>query len=455
MFVARRNGDLAAAPGHSKGLEGQARESIVIEKPEGVTRPELQPFVALRYASLAGDLGSLLAPPYDVISPDLATELRARSPYNAVRLVLPQGSAEARYISAANLLAAWRRQGMLVPEHPGVFVYRQTFLSAGRRASRLSLFAALRVMPFSEGGVLPHERTHSGPRRDRIALTLATRAQLSPVFLVAPDPAADLLRSLSKVAARASCASAPTPDGMEHELWYVEDGSWAQSLCETATLHPLLIADGHHRYETAQEVSRILGDNVKARYLLACVASARDPGLSVRPTHRSLAARPPSPFHLTWTAALEGAFSVEAIPDSAGVAGLKQDAERCIVLAAGPGSGDRPAPAAARLFPRPQALAEEKCGPTESRIASILFDRLILRRLYGLDADQAAASGLLAYHRNRLEALEAAGAEGAAFLLPAPSLAEVWEVAATVGPLPPKTTYFEPKVPSGLLFRSL
>lgn len=422
------------------------------KKPESATLPGLRPFRPLRYGTKAGALDSLLAPPYDVISPEDAAALRRRSPHNAVWLVLPEGEGDARYNLAAGLFARWMRDGALVEERPGVFVYRQTFEADGHRVSRHSLFAALRLAPFSERSILPHERTHSGPRRDRLALTLATRAQLSPVFLIARDPDLGLLRCLSAVADAAASASAGTPDGIQHDLWGVGAGPAARRLCESAARQPLLIADGHHRYETALEVARQLGGNVKARYVLACVASDRDPGLFLRPTHRCLAAVPPLAGATAWEVALSAVFSMEWLADSA-AASPEQVAEHTVVVL--PGAGGDGSSRAARLVPRRTVLAAENLTPAEARVPSVLFDRLVLRKLYGIDADEAAETGLLTYHRLPSRAAAAAAGCGAAFLLPPPRLADVWDIAAAGGRLPPKTTYFEPKIPSGLVFRRL
>ena len=250
--------------------------------------PDLAPFTALRFTDAAGDLSSLLAPPYDVIDPAAAAELRERSPYNCVRLILPDGSPDVRYRAAAETLEEWIAAGILAGDpEPSVYVYRQRFEIGGLPAERLAVFAAVRLTPFGEGEVLPHERTHSGPKKDRLALTLATRTQLSPIFMVARDEEGRLFDLEREVVATEPSAQAVTPDGIRHAVWVVPgdtDGSGG-ALAAAAGAQPLLIADGHHRYETALVVSEMLGDSVKARYLLVCVVSQRDPGLLVRPTH--------------------------------------------------------------------------------------------------------------------------------------------------------------------------
>ena len=133
--------------------------------------PDLNPFPGLRYTGAAGDMSGLLAPPYDVIGESQAADLRARSPYNSVRLVLPEGSTEIRYREAAQTLRSWMSAGVLSAEAtPSVYVYRQTFRLHGELTARHALFCSLRLSTFEEGQVLPHERTHAGPKQDRLAL---------------------------------------------------------------------------------------------------------------------------------------------------------------------------------------------------------------------------------------------------------------------------------------------
>ena len=416
--------------------------------------PRLSPFVALRYLPGAGDPADLIAPPYDVIDAAMADELRGRSPHNAVHLVLPRGEGPERYEAAASRLGDWLREGVVAPDdEAAVHVYRQRYETQNGRRERLALFAALDLEALG-GGVLPHERTHAGPRADRLALTLATRTQLSPVFLLARDPDAALLETLRVLVTARPVVEATTPDGVEHAMWSIGEEGTAALLCALAGRHPLLIADGHHRYETALEVSRQLGGDSAGR-VLACVVSALDPGLVIRPTHRTLTSID-RPLGGSLAAALEPWFAVESVGSLDPAAAERLAASRpagMIVL----GGGE-----ALRLSPR----ADEVHGGREEpgvrsgeraadRIAAVRFDRHVMRDLLGTDADTAAHEGLLEYHRDAAEAVRRAGTAGAAFLLSPVSLDAVWEAAAAGVRLPPKSTYFEPKIPSGLLFRPL
>lgn len=410
--------------------------------------PRLSPFTALRYRPGAGDPSDLIAPPYDVIDAQTADELRRRSPHNAVRLVLPEGDGDERYETAAAQLDAWLREGVIAADDAAaVHVYRQRYVAEDGPRVRLALFGALELEALGDG-VLPHERTHAGPRADRLALTLATRTQLSPVFLLARDPEAALLEALRLIVDTPPSLEATTPDGVEHAMWAVGEQGSSAVLCAIAGRHPLLIADGHHRYETALEVSRRL-DEEAAASVLACVVSALDPGLVVRPTHRTLTAGDDGGAE-SLAAALERHFVVEplgALDPAAAEREAATDPAGMVVVGA---SRD----GALRLSPR--AAGGERAGTeASSRIAAVQFDRHVMHDLLGTDADTAAHEGLLEYHRDAAEAVRRAGATGAAFLLPPVSLDAVWDAAAAGVRLPPKSTYFEPKIPSGLLFRPL
>lgn len=408
--------------------------------------PRLSPFAALRFTNIAGNLEDVIAPPYDVIDARLAKDLRSRSPHNAVRLVLPEGSEDERYQSAAATLETWKATGILATDaEPGVYVYRQQYEQAGKPVARLALFAALDLVPLDGGEVLPHERTHAGPKKDRLALTLATMTQMSPVFMTGRDPDGVLLTALRDATeAEDPDVSGDTPDGIAHALWRVT-GESANELCALVGRHPLLIADGHHRYETALEASRRLNTE-SSRQMLICVVSEVDPGLVIQPTHRTVTRLPPSSSG-SWQERLAEWFDV----DSLGRLSPAEAAARAASCSSG-----------FVLFVNDEALlmtvkkleVGEQEDPTDA-IAAVQFDRQVIAALLGTSADVAAHEGILEYHRNPADAVKGAGVHGAAFLLPPVSLEAVWKATATGFRLPPKSTYFEPKMPSGLLFRPL
>jgi uncharacterized protein (DUF1015 family) len=227
----------------------------------------VKPFRALRYdEATAGPLETLVAPPYDVIAPEQREELRARSPHNVVRLTLPDSEQE-----AARQLDQWRAQGILVEEPPAVWALEQEYVGPdGVERTRFGIVGSLKVEPYETGTVLPHERTHAGPKEGRLRLLRATRVQLEPIFLLYDGPAP--IRRPDR------------PPDLEVEgakLWRVDDPSVVRAFDDKQ----LLIADGHHRYETAVAFHQEEGTPASAQMLVVLV-STEDPGLEIFPTHR-------------------------------------------------------------------------------------------------------------------------------------------------------------------------
>ena len=227
----------------------------------------VKPFRALRYdESAAGPLETLVAPPYDVISDEQREELRARSPHNVVRLTLPDSEDE-----AARDLDAWRAEGVLVEEPPAVWALEQNYVGPdGIARTRFGIVASLKVEPYETGTVLPHERTHAGPKEGRLRLLRATRVQLEPIFLLYDGPA-PVERPERK----------PDLEVEGAKLWRLDDPALVRAFDDKQ----LLIADGHHRYETAVEFAQEEGTPASAQMLVVLV-STEDPGLEIFPTHR-------------------------------------------------------------------------------------------------------------------------------------------------------------------------
>jgi uncharacterized protein (DUF1015 family) len=222
---------------------------------------EVKPFRALRYdEAKAGPLDTLVAPPYDVIRPEERAELLARSPYNVVHLTLPDSEEQ-----AARDLANWRAQRVLVEEEPASWVLEQDYTGPdGVDRTRRGMVAALRIEPYDKRIVLPHERTHAGPKEGRLRLLRATRTQLEPIFLLYDGPPVD-------VPAR------------EPDLAVGGDRLWRGG--EAPDVDELLIADGHHRYETALAFHEEDGTDASA-WMMVVLASTQEEGLTIFPTHR-------------------------------------------------------------------------------------------------------------------------------------------------------------------------
>jgi uncharacterized protein (DUF1015 family) len=336
---------------------------------------EVKPFRAERYdESKAGPLDRLVAPPYDVISPEQREEYLSRSPYNVVHLTLPYDEEE-----AGRDVTAWREQGVLSREaEPGYWLLSQEYVGPdGISRTRSGLVASLRAEPYENGTVLPHERTHSGPKEGRLRLLRATRSQLEPIFLLYEGEPLQLP------------ARPPELESGGDKLWRIEDAPSFEST-------ELLIADGHHRYETAIAYAQEGG----SPFLMVVLVPTKQEGLTIFPTHRLAA-------HVN---GVRGTPIDEPGDELPGVV-LYRDGKYELL------SGD------------------------------------------GLDVEivERIAPEGVTYTPQRSEAVATVdrGDAEAAFLLRPTRIEDVWAVARRGATMPQKSTYFFPKLTSGLLFHPL
>ncbi|MEK6769953.1 MAG: DUF1015 domain-containing protein, partial [Gemmatimonadota bacterium] len=393
------------------------------------------PFRGERYAD-AASLARRLAPPYDVIGPAQRAALAAQDPANVVRVdlpVAPEGGDP--YEEAARLLSGWRTQGILTRDAgPCAYVLRTTSgFEDGSVRARTGVFLAVSAEPFAEGRVLPHERTHKGPKEDRRRLTHATACNLSPVFLLAPDSRGELAASLARVTAVEPWARAEAI-GASHEVWVV-GGEDAPRIAAAAGAEPAYIADGHHRYETSVVIREEAPAawRAGARRTLAHVVSFRDPGLEILPTHRVVEGR---------------RSTVEEV--LAAAAPYFEPASRegaTLTLVFGDGSQ---APLALRSGADLSAATDLPAHPAVRSLAVAVCDAVMVKVV--ASSLQGGAPGLR-YTPVEAEARAAARDDGVAFaiLLPPTRLEEVKRVADAGEVMPPKSTFFAPKVPTGVV----
>lgn len=266
-----------------------------------IRMPQIKAFRGLRYnMAQIGSLSDCIAPPYDVVDGQLQAELYAKSPYNFIRLELTKPEPgdtdpQAVYNRAASLFRQWCRDGVLQTEpDPAIYVYHQSFDYAGRTYTRRGFMARIRLVRFGEGNIYPHEQTHAKAKDDRLRLTRACQANLSQIFGLYPDPdnkAQDILEQ--HVAGRAAL-EAVDHLGVTHRMWPVSDMNLIGRVAALVEDKPMFVADGHHRYETAcnyrDELAAAAGgklpDEHPAQYVLSMMVSMDDPGLIVLPTHR-------------------------------------------------------------------------------------------------------------------------------------------------------------------------
>ncbi len=263
--------------------------------------PTVYPFRALQYSRGKGDVSAFIAPPYDVLDSAGKARLLARSDANIVAIDLPHTPAKelgppAAYDGAAALYRRWAAEGVLSRSQPAMFAYRQTTSAASGVSRRCGMAACVDVVPFGPragGGILPHEETFSGPKEDRMALMKATRAQLSPIFGLHADEsraATNLLHGI--MAARPAGMTARSDDGVLHEVWTVSDEATINAYREALRTEDIFIADGHHRYTTQinylkglEQAGSLPADHPARRSMMVLVGMS-DPGLLIWPTHR-------------------------------------------------------------------------------------------------------------------------------------------------------------------------
>ena len=407
------------------------------------------PFRGERYAA-GKQLSALLAPPYDVVAPEDRARYAARDPHNIVHLILPEappGGGD-RYASAATLLAAWREAGVLRPD-PGesVYVVAQDYaLPSGERRTRIGMLAAVRAEPFTSRRVRPHEQTHSAPKADRLALLRQTRTNLESIFLLAPDPDRALARALAKVASGVPAARAEL-DGVGLRQWVVS-GAPARDLAALAGRAQLYIADGHHRYETAVAYGQ---EHPEADRVLSFIVSAADPGLTILPTHRIIFGQGCDPAKLVtaWRQWFDVGRVAPCMDRVERLAELGRERTACIV--AFPGAYD------VSLVLKPGASLDAVTGlgrtPAVRSLDVARVEALVVQHIFGA----ATATPSLAYTPDPRAAFEAVrgGRAAAAVLLNPTKVEQVFAVADAGDVMPPKSTYFVPKVPSGLVVRAI
>jgi uncharacterized protein (DUF1015 family) len=418
---------------------------------------DVQPLRALHYdPAVVGPISSVVAPPYDVIDATQRAELLERSPFNVVAVDLPQTEPNGPdpYTTAGELFESWQLQGALVRDgEPAIWAHTQDYTGPdGQARTRRGFFCRVRIEEYGPGRVRPHERTHPGPKEDRLRLTRATRTNVSPIFSLYSDPTQVAWNALSPATETAPWGEVTDGDGTVHRIWRVSDPEAITAVQAATRDAELLIADGHHRYETMQSYAQEIGGEGEHRYILMCLVALEDPGLTVFPTHRligNLDGQRRANLRLT----LERDFDITEVP-------VEQ-------IAPTPGGGplqlgfidgreNRPL----RLTLKDQAIADAALpGHSEAyrHLDTGVLETLLLKSALGLSDDDISHFNGLFYARDTAEALAKvrSGEFDAAFFMRPTPVEQVRDVAAAGENMPPKSTYFYPKLLTGLLFNPL
>jgi uncharacterized protein (DUF1015 family) len=444
--------------------------------------PSIRPFRALRYSrELVEDLARVVAPPYDVISPDEHRRLLARDPHNVVRLDLPEelpGDPEdERYRRAARTLIAWRSDGTLRRDvRPALYPYEQTYRVPGtdRTATRRGVFARVVIEPFGPtGGIRAHERTLAEPREDRYRLLRATSVNTSPVVGLGEDGSGLVPEWLREITGTAPVSELVDDDGVNHRLWMVnalandERGAAIAAVCERLGTMPITLADGHHRYETALRFAEerrrgpALEDEPAWAEILMLILEPTEGPLTVLPTHRVLLGLTPAALdgflaRLPELFEVERGITRERLLETFGSSAVARGGEGRMGLWSRDGGAILHARRAAFLPWLP-------AGGTAVRRLDVTLASVAIEQLAGIGAT-AVAEGRIAYTMDGAEAIAGvdAGAApadteraSAALLLEPTPASEIVAVAADGDVMPQKSTYIYPKALTGLVINPL
>lgn len=430
---------------------------------------KVRPFLGVRYnQNKLNQLGDVMTPPYDVIYPELQDELYARSNYNFVRLDLAHEEGQGRYESAQHDFQEWLQDKILTQDSkPAFYFHHQTFtLPDGTEVIRKGFFGARLVEDFEEGGVKPHEKTLEGPKADRLMLTKSVQANLSPVFSLYADPNKVIDSYVEVTKKQDAVYDFYTKDGERHQLWQIDDPEICDKVSAYLQDQPVFIADGHHRYETAinyrnecRQKNPDFDGTEAFNYLLMYFSNMNDDGLVILPIHRALHSL--SNFQIKeFLGKLEGSFDISRVDST--------DQEALLTKLASEGSE---AHAFVLLTQDPQesyllslshrkwqesAVCESLPEPMRALDVTVLH-LLIFENLLGITQEDQANQKNLIYWKDTAKAINEThkGKCNVTFLMNPTRIEDVEKVALAGLKMPQKSTFFYPKILSGLVIHSL
>jgi uncharacterized protein (DUF1015 family) len=422
--------------------------------------PEIVPFKGIVYGpGFIRNADLLICPPYDAIPPDVQQELYDSSPYNAVRMELPMEADP--YTAAAERLEEWLAAGVLEEDGaPAIYASFQTYLDdRGIERTRGGFFAALRLYDFSEQQVLPHEKTLSGPKADRLNMFRKTAANLSSIFGLY----ADAERTTDTILREFAESHEPMIDalfqGVQNRLWRITDPSLIEKIQSVLAGQKVYIADGHHRYETgmAYRNERAAANpnhtgGEPYNYILAYLSNIHDEGLLIQPIHRlvhGLQAFDPASF----IASLERNFTVWELPGRKSLTGFLADCPSCIaygIVLPGMMLG-------ITLDSKPGEVLSTPVPEPLQRLGVVVLHDLVLGQMLGISVEATAKERNLTYVKSEQDVFDAvaSGKAQMGILMKPTRVEQVISVAASGEVMPQKSTWFYPKIMTGMVFRSL
>lgn len=418
---------------------------------------EIKAFGALRFTEKAGDISELCCPPYDIISEEQRLGYIAKNEHNIIRLELPR-EGENPYGTAADVLKSWERDGVIAcDEKEGVYIYEEKFSVKGQNYAFKGIICRVKIEEFSKGVVLPHEETLSKAKQDRFNLFDATMCNFSQIYSLYKDEQGDTSKLISDLSKRDADQSFTDADGVTHSLWSVYDKEAINTLVAQFAPRKLYIADGHHRYETSLNFRNHLRETGRAvegdacDYVMMMLVDLDDKGLVVFPTHRivrdldrfdagEILDKCGDYFNIDM---LGGADEIQPMLDQ-----KYADGKKAVVMY----SGDKIALMTLKSMSPLESMFPNASEALRGLDVTVLHS-LILERVLKIDKENMANQINLTYTRDRQEALDwvNGGKANCCFIMNPTRVSEISAVATAGGKMPQKSTYFYPKLITGLV----
>lgn len=410
--------------------------------------PEFLPFIGTRYNPATVDLSNVVAPPYDVINPEQREALYAKDPHNVVRVILNHDADP--YTSAKKFFIKWHEEEALIKESaPAFYVYYQVFTTPeGKEVTRAGVIGKLKLEPYENRHILPHERTHAGPKRDRLQLMEATHANLSPIFGLIDDPSLVFDHTLEIASVNPAIADIDEEfnngNSVRHIFWKLTDPTAVDRITKIVEQQRIVIADGHHRYETALKFSEMHPEIAAAKYMMVFITNIRGEGAVILPTHRVLYGVEGFDAYKLLEK-LRSKFDILVFPTrEEGVAMLERE-NRAITLM---DFGDKD------QFALVLRKEDDHASSPVQKLPVYVLQEEILKGLVGL-SQEAIDEKRNIWYPHTLEELDEMvdGKEiNASFILKPITPSEMIDVTESGEFMPQKSTYFYPKLLSGLVF---
>lgn len=410
---------------------------------------EIFPFRALRFTEKAGSIKDCVCPPYDIVSQSERAGLAAKNEHNLIRLELPEG--ENRYEAAGALLREWINDGILAQDkEEALYVYREEFRVSGKRYALTGFLCRLKLCEFSERVVLPHEETLSKAKQDRFELMKATNCNFSPIYSLYDGAGTGVSEILAKTAGTEPVYRFTDEEAVTHTMWRLTDRREIAAIQAALRGRQAFIADGHHRYETALNYRRHVreeGADVDAGSVMMMLVDMEDKGLVVFPTHRMIVDMPVNTAEVAekcseyFDISSCSLINVKRKLDTAGkecVFAMYTGGENALMF---------------RLRPEARGLNIDGRSQAYSALDVSVLHKYVLEGTLGIDRENMARQVNLRYTRSAREAVNAVrtGRASAAFIINPTRVSQIKDVALAGDKMPQKSTYFYPKLKTGLV----